>query len=61
MSANPFSEVDKSEIVFGYIDHTRFYGELEWHSVTSEEFWAIPLDDILHNGKSLGLFKGRKY
>jgi hypothetical protein len=36
MSMNPFDTRDSSELVFGYIDETRFTGELEWHPVISK-------------------------
>ena len=42
-------------MVFGYIDESRYSGELEWHPVISKEFWDIQLDEILLDGISLGI------
>lgn len=59
MSDNPFSELDSSELTFGYIDHERYIGELEYHPVLQNnlkyDFWAIGLDEILLNGVSLNI------
>ena len=32
-----------------------YTGDINYHDVTSEMFWSLKLDDILVNGKSLGL------
>lgn len=61
MTDNPWSTVDGSEACFGYIDTSRFYGTLEWHPVLGREFWSLLVDDILVDGKSLGLFNDQKY
>jgi hypothetical protein len=60
MTYNPFSTIDKSEVVFGYIPEHRYLGQLNWHKVTTKKFWTVHLDEILHNGKSLNLCTNKK-
>lgn len=37
---------EKSELVFGWYDQTKFSGEMKWHPVVYKYFWALKLDDI---------------
>ncbi len=56
MSMNPFdTSLDQSEMVIGYIDDTRYTGDINWHPVLVQEFWSIPMDEILYNGVSLNI------
>ena len=50
----------KSEMTLGYIDLTKFTGELQWHPVRFQYMYGMKLDDIKMNGKSLGLCEGRE-
>jgi hypothetical protein len=42
-----------SEMTMGYIDNYKFTGELKWHPVEFKYMYAMNLDDIKVNGKSL--------
>ena len=37
---------EKSELVFGWYDETKFSGVMKWHPVVYKYFWALKLDDI---------------
>jgi hypothetical protein len=43
------------QITLGFIDKTKFNGDLKYYKVIDKFYWAIKLDDVLLNGKSLGL------
>lgn len=43
------------EITLGYIDKTKYSGKIHYYKVIDKFYWTIKLDDILLNGKSLGL------
>lgn len=49
------NEDEDSELIFGWIDHTKYIGEMKWYNVVHKYFWSIKLDDIKLNGTSLGL------
>ena len=53
MSMNPDEE--ESELLLGAWDESRFSGDLVWHDVKHQLFWSIQLDDVLIDGKSLGI------
>lgn len=44
-----------SEMTLGYFDVKKFAGELNWYPVEFKYMYAIQLDDIKVNGKSIGL------
>lgn len=37
---------EKSELVFGWYDETKFTGTMTWHPVVFKFFWSLQLDDI---------------
>lgn len=45
----------QSEISFGFYDKKKFQGELKWHPVVFKYMFGMKLDDVLMNGKSIGL------
>ena len=46
-----------SELTLGYIDKTKYVGEMNWYPVTKQTMFPMKMDDILFNGKSYGLCK----
>jgi len=48
------------EITIGCVDKSKFTGDLKYYKVINKYYWTIQLDDILLNGKSLGLCSGEK-
>jgi len=58
MSMNPIEE--DSELTFGYYDENRYEGDMHWYPVHNKLFWSIKLNDVLVNGKSLGICKDDK-
>ena len=46
---------DKSELIFGKYDNSKFTGNIKWHNVIDKLFWSLKLDDIKYNGQSLGV------
>ena len=49
------NEQTDGQITFGYLDSTKYSGELIYYPVIDQHYWTIQLDDIKYNGKSLGL------
>ena len=49
---------EESDITFGYYDKTKFTGEIQWNPVVFKYMYAMILDDVLINGKSLGVCRG---
>lgn len=43
LSAN---EYDESEIIFGWIDDSKYTGDLKWYPVSNKLYWSIKIDDI---------------
>ncbi len=43
------------QITFGYIDDTKYKGDIKYYPVVEKFYWTIELDDIKYDGKSLGL------
>ena len=41
---------DKSELLFGDINQERYSGEMVYHNVIDQRFFALQLDDVLLNG-----------
>lgn len=37
---------EDSELIFGWIDGSRYIGEMQWYPVVNKLFWSIELDDI---------------
>lgn len=46
---------DKSELLFGAYDESKFTGDIQWHDVIDQLFWSLKLDDIKYNGKPMNL------
>jgi hypothetical protein len=47
---------DPSEFIMGGYDQIHYTGPLNWHKIVDNRFYyAIQLNDILLNGKSLGI------
>lgn len=52
MSMNVFAfymsmnDDEQSELIFGWIDSSRFVGEMKWYPVINKLFWSIELDDV---------------
>jgi hypothetical protein len=42
-------------MTFGFIDESKYEGEMIWHPVQFRYMFAITLDDVKVNGQSLGL------
>lgn len=51
------NEDTNGQITLGYIDDTKFTGKLSYYPVIDKYYWTIAMDDILLDGKSLGLCK----
>lgn len=51
------NEDENAEITFGAVNPKRYTGDFTWTNVLRGEqfYWMIQIDDILYNGKSLGL------
>jgi hypothetical protein len=47
--------IDKSELLFGKIDDSKYTGDIQWHPVIDKLFWSLKLDDIKYNDVSMGL------
>jgi hypothetical protein len=43
---------EKSELVFGWYDETKFTGPMAWHPVVFKYFWSLQLDDIKVSNKN---------
>ncbi|CDW74996.1 pepsin a-like [Stylonychia lemnae] len=54
------SKKDQSELIFGWIDESKYTGNIVWHPVINQFFWQLQLDDVLYNNKSIGYCKKRK-
>ena len=48
---------DTSELTLGGYDPERIVDEIVWHPVLGQMYWSIQLDDILINGKPMGICK----
>eukprot|EP00347_Sterkiella_histriomuscorum_P005441 403356609 len=48
------NEKESSELIFGWIDHSRYEEPMIWHPVVHNFFWQLNLDDVLFNGESIG-------
>lgn len=53
------NDEEPSELIFGWIDSSKFYGELKWYPVVNKLFWSLKLDDVKYNNVSLGLCEHR--
>jgi cathepsin D len=51
-------EAIDGQITIGYIDDTKYTGDIKYHKVIEKYYWDLRLDDIKYNGKSLGLCDG---
>ena len=40
------NEDEPSELIFGWIDYSRFYAPMKWYPVISKLFWSLELDDV---------------
>ncbi|RIB07870.1 aspartic peptidase domain-containing protein [Gigaspora rosea] len=52
-------KTEKSLLTLGEIDKTLYTGNINYFSVKDKDFWEIDLDDVIINGKKLGI-NGRK-
>jgi cathepsin D len=50
-----YDETVDGQITLGYIDKSKFMGELKYYNVVDQYYWTIKIDDIKYGGKSLGL------
>jgi len=57
LSHNP---KEKSELMFGGIDESKYVGQKVCHKVIDKLFWSLNLQDIKLNGESLGLCQDKK-
>jgi len=48
-----------SELSFGYIDDSKYTGEIHWAPVKMQYMYGVQLDDIMFNGKSSGICQGK--
>ncbi|KAF0501618.1 acid protease [Gigaspora margarita] len=55
----PNATVEQSLLTLGEIDTTLYTGNINYFSVKDKNFWEIDLDDVIVNGKKLGI-KGHK-
>ena len=46
---------EESDLTFGYYDKTKFHGKIIWNPVIFKYMYGMRLDDILVNGKSIGV------
>lgn len=40
------NENEESELIFGWVDKTRYEGDLKWYPVQDKLFWSLELNDI---------------
>jgi hypothetical protein len=40
------NDEEPSELIFGWIDSSRYIGELKWYPVISKYFWSVRLTDV---------------
>ena len=45
----------KGQMTIGYIDDTKYKGDIKYYTVIEKKYWSIKLTDILVNGTSLGV------
>ena len=50
----------QSDLTLGYYDRAKFKGDIQWLPIMSDHMFAVKLDDILINGKSLNLCSNNK-
>lgn len=43
------NEHEESELIFGWIDKTKYVGDLKWYPVINKFFWSIALDEVKVN------------
>jgi len=53
-----YNENTNGQITLGYIDKSKYTGEIFYYDVVDKYYWTIHLKDILYDGKSLGLCAG---
>jgi Eukaryotic aspartyl protease len=53
-----YSDDEDSQIEFGRIDDTKFFGAMKWINVIEEYYWTIEIQDIRLGSKSLNLCPG---
>lgn len=46
------------QITVGYIDQTKYSGDIKYYPVIDKFYWTIGMTDVKYNGKSLGLCPG---
>ena len=45
----------QSDLTFGYLDKTKFDGDIHWNDILFQYMFGVKLDDIKVNGKSLNI------
>lgn len=50
-----YNEDEDGEITFGYVNKDKYIGNIKYYNVIDKYYWTVKLDDILINGKSIGL------
>lgn len=51
----------KSDLTFGYIDRTKYQGDIHWNDILFQYMFGVRLDDVKVNGQSLGLCQNRPH
>ena len=51
------NRIDKSELTLGDYNSQRLASDITWHKAVGKMYWALELDDILINGKSMQICK----
>lgn len=49
-----------SELSFGFIDKTKFDGDLHWMPIKLKHMFGVQLDDLKFGGKSSGICKNKQ-
>jgi cathepsin D len=50
---------DESKLVLGGIDKSLYTGDINWHKITDKYYWTVKADNILVDGKDIGLCKNK--
>lgn len=58
---SPREGTSNSEITIGGADRNRYSGDIKYHKVLKEYYWLVGADNILVDGKDVGLCTGGCY
>ena len=50
-----YNEAEDGQITFGYIDNSKYTGDIKYYDVIDKYYWTIEMSDIRLNGTSLGI------